>query len=126
MFTLVRQSKIGEVVCGSLSSGPDYTYSSGGHFTTVDYVLTNQDGARGVCSCSVLEEHPPNTSDHLPIITCSLDTTFLRSEPTPAFPHTYPDWSKAAKTESLLQYTRATDEAVEPLMEKDYALPLVR
>ena len=61
---LIDNHNLYNISLGCLSSGPTYTYSSGGNFTTVDYILTNSDGSRGVSSCSV--DHPLNTSDHLP------------------------------------------------------------
>ena len=41
----------------SLSSGVTYTYSSGDHFTTVDYMLGDQDCVGGISSCTTLEDH---------------------------------------------------------------------
>ena len=104
------------LVC--LSSGPGYTYSSGGRFTTIDYVLTNQDGTRGISSCSTLEDHPLNTSDHLPIL-CTLDVTHLRVEPAPVFPSIHLDWSKAVKAQDIHLYSNAIDDIVRPLLGKD-------
>ena len=50
-----------------LSSGPLHTYTSGGHSSTLDYVLGNAASADLFLSCVTLDDDPLNTSDHLPI-----------------------------------------------------------
>ena len=119
--SLIYDYNLYNATVGCLSAGPSYTYASGGHFTMVDYLIMNQDGSRGVSSCSVTEEHPLNTSDHLPV-SCSLDISHLRSEPATTFPTSSLDWAKAGRSrEVMLLYSKATDDIVRPLMEKDYS-----
>ena len=104
----------------SLSSGPPYTYSSGSHTSTIDYVLGNDEALKGVSSCNTLEGHPLNTSDHLPI-RCTFDLSHVRHPSSPAFPIRHLDWYQAKKTGSVTQYARFCNEIVTPLLEKDYS-----
>ena len=96
------------VSLGCLSSGPMYTFSSGENTSTVNYVLANQDASRGIRSCITFEDHPLNTSDHLPLI-CTLELSHLRSTTTPAFP-----------SQSLDCCQLSTDDIARPLVCKDY------
>ena len=43
---------------GALSSGPIHTYSSGGHSTTLDYVIGNAALAELLQSCKTLDDDP--------------------------------------------------------------------
>jgi hypothetical protein len=47
------------------TSGPSYTYCSGGIRTTVDYILVNQPASYLITSSAALQDHRLNTSDHL-------------------------------------------------------------
>ena len=95
----------------SIASGPSYTYTSGGNSTTIDYIISNSDAFRGISSCSTLEEHALNTSDHLSI-TFSLNLTHIRAPPSPIIPSSDIDWSRAVKEGNILLYSKACDEAV--------------
>ena len=104
---------------GCLASGPIHTFQSGMNATTIDYVIVNQDAMRGVLSCSTLEDHPLNTSDHLPI-RCTVDTTHLRYPTSPAFPFQPLNWTGGEKSLQTLLYAKATDDIVRPLLNKDF------
>ena len=91
-----------------------------GHSTIIDYIISNSDAFRGISSCSTLEEHSLNTSDHLPI-SCSLNLTHIRVPPMPLFPSNDLDCSTAVKEHSVLLYSNASDDAVRPLLSKDYS-----
>ena len=59
LFTMLQ-------LIGCQYSGPSCTYASGGgggggggDFTMNDYILMNQDGSRGISTCSVIEYHLP-------------------------------------------------------------------
>ena len=119
-LNLCESLSLHNISSSSLSSGPSYTYSSGGHISTVDYVLGNSDAVRGVCSCNTLEEHPLNTSDHLPIYS-TFDLTHVRHPIPPAFPFQHLDWYQAKKTGLATQYARICNETVSPLLGKDYS-----
>ena len=56
----------------SIASGPTYTYISGGNATIIDYIISNSDAFREISSCSTLEEHSLNTSDHLQYLSLAL------------------------------------------------------
>ena len=95
----------------SIASGPTYTYTSGNNTTTIDYIISNSDAFRGIASCSILEEHPLNTSDHLPI-TCSLNLSHIRTPSAPISSSSNLDWSTAVKECIVPLYSKASDDAV--------------
>ena len=93
---------------GSLAAGPAYTFQSGWNCTTtVDYVITNRDSFRGIEFCVTLEDHPLNTSDHLPI-KCSLDISHISYPTSPASPTSPLDWDEGKRTLQTSLY--ATDD----------------
>ena len=49
------------------ASGPNYTFHSGGNFSTVDYIFTDVEASSEIEKCWTHEEHPLNLSDHLPV-----------------------------------------------------------
>ena len=106
--------------CALLLLVPPTPITSGGNSTIIDYIILNSDAFRGISSCSTLEEHCLNTSDHLPI-SCSLNLTHIRVPPMPLFPSNYLGWSTAVKEHSVLLYSNASDDAVRPLLSKDYS-----
>ena len=114
-----EHSLINASLC-SIASGPTYTYTSGGNSTIIDYIVSNADAFREISSCSTLEEHFLNTSDHL-LISWSLNLTHIRVPPMPLFPSNDLDWSTAVKEHSVLLYSNASDDAVRPLLSKDYS-----
>ena len=60
----------------SHATGLTYTYHSGPHFTTVDYILCNQAAAYFCSTVSTIEDHPLNTSDHLPLAVVADNAVF--------------------------------------------------
>ena len=109
------------VSLGPLATGTPYTYSSGGCFTLLDFTVSNIDASRGISSSCTLDEHPLNTSDHLPVL-CSLNLTHIRCPPAPAFPNPFSlDWAQAVSDGSVSQFSLATDNAVRPFLNKDYS-----
>lgn len=82
--------------------GPNFTFSSGGNFTTVDYCFINCWAAHLVASCEVSSKHPLNLSDHLLIrieLNCKPDLLVLSNQVTPK-----PNWRKAIKDSSIHAY----------------------
>ena len=98
--SLTETHLLHNVSLSSLASGHSSTYSSGGHTSTIDYVLGNDDALRGVSSCVTLDDHPLNTSDHLAIF-CTLDLTHIRHPVTSAFLSQPLDWHQARGSEAL-------------------------
>ena len=49
------------------TSGPNYTYHNGSHYTSVDYCLLDCWSAHMVRGCGTIDHHPLNLSDHLPV-----------------------------------------------------------
>ena len=86
----------------------------------VDFVISNSDAFRGLTTCLTVDEHPLNTSDHLPI-SYVLDLTHVRDPPKSAIPSDSLDWSKAVEEGKILEYSQATDNAVRSLLNKDYS-----
>ena len=102
-----------------LATGPVYTYSSGPNFTTLDYIIENVASSSAMVSCRVEDEHPLNTSDHLPI-TSELNLTLLTS--TSATPdHAALNWTAAIRDGCVSQYAAETDRGIAPLLKKDYS-----
>lgn len=96
------------------SVGPNYTFSSGGRSTTVDYCFINCWAAHLVSSCKVLSKHPLNLSDHLPIQTvlnCSPDFLLSNAQSTPKL-----NWSKAVKDGSVLLYQSSICSCITPIL----------
>ena len=112
----ISEHNLCNISLGSLSSGAAYTYSSGEITSTIDYVLTNQDALRGISSCVTLEDHPLNSSDHLPI-RCKIDLPHLRFPPPPAFPSQSLNWAAGKKELHTLKYAFAI---ARPLLNNDY------
>lgn len=79
------------VSMGQLSYGPWYTYSR--------YLQKNS-------LCVIVQEHPLNASDHLPIH-CSLELSYLRFPTTPAFPSQPLNWIKITLHN---HYAKATND----------------
>ena len=61
----IDKSLLYSVSDSNIVSGPLYTYSSGTHFTTVDYVLASQTLASQIEQCYIAD---PSCADHLPIV----------------------------------------------------------
>ena len=96
------------------SMGPDYTFHSGNHFTTIDYIITNPLAAEFLVGADCLAEHPLNVSDHL-ALTVSMSLTSHpnpRSEQNPKI-----DWKKSIETGKLSDYEAAIKDIVIPLLD---------
>ena len=104
----------------SLATGPCHTYSSGKNFATVDYIISNHDALRGLLSCLTIDEHPLNTSDHLPVA-CCLNLFHVRDPLKPTFSVDNLDWNQAVKENKVRAYAEASDDAVRLLLKKDYS-----
>ena len=99
------------------TSGPGYTYCSGNTKTTVDYILVNQCASYLITSSEVFDDHPLNTSDHLPLHT-SLEVTPAQSMvDTPKISQV--NWSKVDNN-SISQYQNAINGLIRPLIGNTY------
>ena len=103
----------------NLASGPVHTFFSRSTTTTVDYIIGNLTTSTAIVSCIVEEEHPLNTSDHLPIIS-NLNFSLLTLAPRSSDQNNSLDWNSALRHGCIPQYASLTDEAVAPLLNKDY------
>ena len=83
--SVISEHNLHSVSLGSLASGPAYTYSSGQSFSIIGFAIANLDALRGIFSCVTLEDHPLNTSDHLPL-SFFMEFSDLRYEISPVLP----------------------------------------
>ena len=99
-----------------LATGPVHTFSSGKNSTTLDYIVGNFTTFTVMVSCHVEEEHPLNTSDHLPIM-CKLNLSLLTIAPTSS-DHVALDWTSAIKDGCNSQYASLTNHVIAPFIKK--------
>ena len=85
---LIETYQLCDLSTSQLASSPGFTYYSGARHTTIDDIFGNQEAAQSATSCQTVEEHPLNTSDHLPIC-CSFDISHLRTITPSAFPESW-------------------------------------
>ena len=118
--SVISEHNLHNVSVGSLASSPLYTYSSGDNFSTIDFAIANLDALRGIFSCVTLEDHPLNTSDHLPL-SCFVETSHLRNEISSAFPTQPLDWKVGAKYFHTINYANACDNITRPFIGNEYS-----
>ena len=75
----------------TMATGPVHTFYSSRSSTTVDYALGNLSLSTILVSCRVKEDHPLNTSDHLPIVS-KLNLSLLTSTSTSLNYTPHLDW----------------------------------
>lgn len=103
----------------SLSQGPVHTYHSGSVSSTVDYVVGNHAISQLLTSCCSMDDHPLNTSDHLPL---SLNLRLRIPSSTLASNSSSPlNWRAATTDGSSATYAKCSDDLVRHLIEKDYS-----
>ena len=102
------------------AQGPVHTYHCSSVSTTVDYVLGNLPLSTGLLACETLEDHPLNTSDHLPIVT-KLDFKPLLSSTKVSNCCPPLDWTRSLSDGSADTYAALSDDMVRPLMDRDYS-----
>ena len=104
----------------NIVSGPLYTYSSGTHFTTVDYLLASQTLASQIEQCYIPDEHELNSSDHLPIVaTLTVTHSLIRNE-VPSTDKTRINRRKAIRTYSTLVYASQVNFVLRSLINEEY------
>ena len=104
----------------SLAQGPVHTYQCSDISTTLDYVLGNQATSVALSSCDTIEDHPLNTSDHLPLVT-KLSVNLLTRPAATSDGHPPLDWHSSASDGSSTIYAQHTDALVRPFIDKDYS-----
>ena len=104
----------------TLATGPVHTFYSSRSSTTIDYAIGNQALSTVLVSCRDEEDHPLNTSDHLPIVTKShlslLTSTFTSPAHAPRL-----DWDSGRRQGCLSRYSSLTSSTVSTLPERDYS-----
>ncbi len=101
-------------------SSPVHTYYSNSVSTTVEYVVGNHAISNFLTSCRTIEDHPLNTSDHLPL---SINL-HLKSPPSapPSSKCCSPlNWRASVTNGSSVTYANRTDDLVCRLIDKDYS-----
>ena len=104
----------------TLATGPVHTFHSSRFSTTIDYVVGNLALSTVLVSCRIVQDHPLNTSDHLPIIS-NLNLSLLTSVPSPRGRSPCPDWNSGQRQGHLSHYASLTNEAVSTLHIKAYS-----
>ena len=104
----------------SMASDPSYTFSSGTHFTTVDYIFASQNLASLIESCGIMDEHELNTSDHLPIIATLSKAKLVDTPSQVSTTKTKINWREACRTHFTLLYTSQVDNKLSHLINKEY------
>ena len=103
----------------TLATGPVHTFHVNRTATTVDYVIGNLSLSTVLVSCRVEEDHPLNTSDHLPIVSKlnlnSVSSTTTSSDHAPRL-----DWDSGRSQGCISHYASLAASAVIPLINKDY------
>ena len=117
---LVHKHSLYILSLSTMATGPVHTFYSSRSSTTVDYALGNLSLSTILVSCRVEEDHPLNTSDHLPIVS-KLNLSLLTSSST-SLDHTpHLDWDSGRRQGRLSHYASLADSAVAALSNKDYS-----
>ena len=88
--------------------------------TTVDYVVGNSALANILSSCSTLNDHPFNISDHFSI-TLKVDLSLTNSsQSSPPVPKVL-NWELSLNVGSVFTYSSLSDDLVKSLMDKEYS-----
>lgn len=82
-----------------------------------NYVLCNHDALRGFETCSILDDHPLNNSDYLPVC-CKINVSHVRVPPKKEFPSSRLDWKNAQSEGICTLYSLETNNIVRPLPKK--------
>ena len=108
-----------ELYAASLSegtTGPNYTYWSGGVQTTVDYIFMDVGAASLASPCTVREMEDLNTSDHLPISVCLSYPAPILSVPG-EFQWPRIDWRRAGSSGALENFQAELQAKLSPFLE---------
>ena len=89
------------------------------NFTVPDHIIGNVIASTAMVSCKVEDEHPLNTSDHLPI-TSKLNLTLLSSTPATS-DHAALNWTTAIRDVHTSQYAKLTYQGIAPFLSNDYS-----
>ena len=116
---LIDRTFLYPVSDSSMASGPNYTFSSGTHFTTVDYIFASQNLASLIDSCGIMDEHELNISDHLPIFT-TFKAKLIDTPSQVSTTKTKMNWREASRTHATLLYTSQVDNKLSHLINKEY------
>ena len=95
------------------SFGPNYTYHSGSHFTTIDYIVVNRLAAEFLTDSRCMSEHSLNVSDHLALsLSLSLDSTPITHQEE----QLKIDWRKSIESGKILTYEASVKDIVLPVL----------
>ena len=94
------------------STGPPFTYHSGGTLSTIDYIIINRTASDILCSCEGLCDHSSNVSDHLPL-SITLQVSYSPIENLSSAARI--NWERAITTDSI--HARAVSDYITPLLD---------
>ena len=103
----------------SNSSGPCYTYFSGDTRTTTDYFIVDACLAQFIQKSSVLDHHPLNFSDHLPLMMSLSICPSTNSRVSPTYRRL--NWKRASTDGSVDKYTSTVNNLITPFVNKVYS-----
>ncbi len=93
----------------NIHRGPTYTYQSGDHSTTVDYVISGATTASIIEDCWTGDDVPGNVSDHLSIsVSLKIDVPINTVPEAPV----RLDWEKALAANIICRYTEGVQHIV--------------
>ena len=95
-----------------------FTYHSGVHSSTVDYVILNLSAAHISDHVETLNDHPLNTSDHLPLSVSVLATPTLAEE-SGRGPSV--NWDRAVQSNLIPEYIARVGPLLSPLLGRSYS-----
>ena len=87
------------------STGPPFTYHSGGTLSTIDYIIINRTASDILCSCEGLCDHSLNVLDHLPL-SITLQVSYSPIENLSSAARI--NWERAITTDSIHAYAVTT------------------
>ena len=105
------------VSSSSISSGPGYTYFSGGNRTTVDYILANKSISHLITKCHTHSHHELNFSDHLPLSVVLRGSQLAENL---MIERSRINWKKAVQDDLIPLYSREVSNAVLPLLSSTF------
>ena len=115
---LIDRHSLYVISFSNIATGPIHIYYSNRIATTLDYMIGNLATSFLMTSCCTMEDHPLNTSDHLPIVSkVNVDLPLSvspKSQPTL-------DWNRASNDGLVSSYVSLSNDLVKPLLAKDYS-----
>ena len=114
IFDLIDRNHLYPVPCADTNKDIDYTFFSGCNKSKIDYIFIDATMASGVISSQILDHHPLNFSDHLPV-SLILKTSEVMSRAKPSASPKI-NWSLAMSSGSIDLYAERVQSQLTPLL----------